>query len=92
MLRTKNGRNKSRIDSQRSVVVFVKDNRVGFNIKHLNKLSCVMQRDLVASYRPGVSAYVVKPVNFHMFLSAAKELGGFWALINESPPGGVKKR
>jgi hypothetical protein len=34
----------------------------------------------------------LKPVNFHMFLSAAKELAGFWALINESPPGGVKKR
>jgi hypothetical protein len=36
--------------------------------------------------------FFAKPVNFHMFLNAAKELGGFWALINEPPPGGVMKR
>jgi hypothetical protein len=46
----------------------------------------------VASYKPGVSAYVVKPVNFHEFVNAVKELGGFWALINEPPPGSVEKR
>ena len=50
------------------------------------------ERDLVASYQPGVSAYVVKPVNFHEFVNAVKELGGFWALINEPPPGSVEKR
>ena len=50
------------------------------------------ERDLVASYKPGVSAYVVKPLNFHEFVNAVKELGGFWALINELPPGSVEKR
>ena len=40
----------------------------------------------------GVSAYVVEPVNFHEFVNAVKELEGSCALINEPPPGSVKKR
>ena len=50
------------------------------------------ERDLVASYRLGVNAYVVKPVDFHEFVNAVKDLGGFWALVNEQPPGSVKRR
>jgi CheY-like chemotaxis protein len=49
------------------------------------------ERDLVKGYRLGVNAYVVKPVDFHQFVNAIKELGAFWALINEPPPGSVKK-
>ena len=49
------------------------------------------EKDMVASYRLGVNAYVVKPVDFHEFINAVKELGVFWALINEPPPGSVKK-
>ena len=49
------------------------------------------ERDLVASYKLGVNAYVVKPVDFHEFVNAIKELGVFWAIINEPPPGSVKK-
>lgn len=49
------------------------------------------ERDMVASYKLGVNAYVVKPVNFHEFVNAIKELGAFWAVINEPPPGSVKK-
>ena len=48
-------------------------------------------RDMVASYRLGVNAYVVKPVDFHEFVNAVKELGVFWAVINEPPPGSVQK-
>ena len=47
--------------------------------------------DMVASYKLGVNAYVVKPVDFHEFVNAIKELGIFWAVINEPPPGSVKK-
>src|SRR4030095_15178831 len=47
------------------------------------------ERDMVASYKLGVNAYVVKPVDFHEFVNAVKELGIFWALINEPPPGSV---
>src|SRR6202521_1006546 len=50
------------------------------------------ERDMVASYRLGVNAYVVKPVDFHEFVNAIKELGVFWAIINEPPPGSVAKR
>jgi DNA-binding response OmpR family regulator len=49
------------------------------------------EKDVVASYKLGVNAYVVKPVDFHEFVNAVKELGIFWAVINESPPGSVKK-
>jgi DNA-binding response OmpR family regulator len=49
------------------------------------------EKDVVASYKLGVNAYVVKPVDFHEFVNAVKELGVFWALINESPPGSVRK-
>jgi CheY-like chemotaxis protein len=49
------------------------------------------ERDMVASYKLGVNAYVVKPVDFHEFINAVKELGVFWALINEPPPGSIKK-
>ena len=50
------------------------------------------ERDLVESYKLGVNAYVVKPVDFHEFVNAIKELGVFWAVINEPPPGSVRKR
>ena len=48
------------------------------------------ERDLVASYRLGVNAYVVKPVDFHEFVNAIKELGIFWGIINQPPPGSIK--
>lgn len=47
-------------------------------------------RDLEECYRLGVNAYVVKPVRFHEFVEAIKQVGVFWALINEPPPGSVK--
>lgn len=50
------------------------------------------EKDMIASYRLGVNAYVVKPVDFHEFVNAIKELGVFWAVINEPPPGSVQKK
>ncbi|MEX5218325.1 MAG: response regulator [Nitrospiraceae bacterium] len=44
------------------------------------------ERDLAESYALGANAYVVKPVEFHQFLKAVKELGIFWGVINEPPP------
>ena len=49
------------------------------------------EKDVVASYQLGVNAYVVKPVDFHEFVNAIKELGVFWAIINEAPPGSAAK-
>ena len=50
------------------------------------------ERDMVASYRLGVNAYVVKPVDFHEFVNGIKELGIFRAVINGPPPGSVRKK
>ncbi len=44
------------------------------------------ERDLIKSYELGVNAYVVKPVDFKSFIEAVKQLGVFWAVINEAPP------
>jgi len=49
------------------------------------------EQDMLRSYKLGVNAYVVKPVNFHEFITAVKELGMFWAIINQPPPGSIKK-
>ena len=46
--------------------------------------SSKMESDLVSSYSLGVNAYVVKPVEFENFIKAVKELGSFWAILNES--------
>jgi CheY-like chemotaxis protein len=45
------------------------------------------EQDLTRSYHLGVNAYVVKPVDFTEFVSAIRELGLFWAIINQPPPG-----
>ena len=44
------------------------------------------EQDLIKSYELGVNAYVVKPVDFKDFIQAVKEIGVFWAIINELPP------
>jgi CheY-like chemotaxis protein len=44
------------------------------------------EQDLVRSYELGVNAYVVKPVDFQKFVECIKQIGFFWALINEPPP------
>ena len=43
--------------------------------------------DLLRSYELGVNAYVVKPVDFNEFVRAISDLGIFWAVLNEPPPG-----
>lgn len=48
------------------------------------------EKDLVKSYQLGVNAYVVKPVAFKDFIAAIQELGIFWAVVNEPPPGSLK--
>jgi len=50
------------------------------------------EQDLVKSYQLGVNAYVVKPVDFQQFAKSIKEIGFFWAIVNEPPPGVLKRR
>ncbi|MBK7175415.1 MAG: response regulator [Bacteroidales bacterium] len=60
--------------------------------KNLMSLPVVMltssreEPDLKRCYELGVNAYVVKPVNFRDFLEAVKNIGIFWAILNEQPP------
>lgn len=49
------------------------------------------ERDLLESYANGVNAYVVKPVEFQELVKAVTLLGSFWAILNEPPPGSVRK-
>lgn len=46
------------------------------------------EQDLIRGYDLGVNAYVVKPIDFEDFAIAVKEIGVFWAIINELPPKG----
>lgn len=49
------------------------------------------EQDLIRSYELGVNAYVVKPVDFQKFVESIKQIGFFWAIINEPPPGALKR-
>ena len=44
------------------------------------------EKDLIQSYQLGVNAYVVKPVAFEEFMNAVRNLGLFWAVLNQPPP------
>ena len=48
------------------------------------------EQDLLRSYELGVNAYVVKPVDFTEFVRAIADLGIFWAVLNEPPPGSAR--
>ncbi len=49
------------------------------------------EQDLVKSYKLGVNAYVVKPVAFADFVRVLNQLGCFWAIVNQPPPGSVPR-
>ena len=49
------------------------------------------ERDLLESYQLGVNAYVVKPMKFQDFVDAVKQVGAFWGVINEAPPGSLRR-
>ena len=48
------------------------------------------EKDLLRSYKLGVNAYVVKPVGFKEFIEGIQDLGIFWAVLNEPPPGSAR--
>ena len=49
------------------------------------------EKDVTAGYQLGSNAYVVKPVAFAEFFKAIQDLGIFWAVLNEPPPGALRK-
>jgi len=49
------------------------------------------ESDLARSYELGANAYVVKPVKFEDFAEAVRHIGAFWALLNDPPPGSMRR-
>jgi two-component system, response regulator len=43
------------------------------------------ETDIIESYKLGVNAYIVKPVDFDRFVKAVSELGLFWLVLNQPP-------
>jgi len=58
----------------------------------LKKIPIVMltssreEPDLKEAYQLGANAYVVKPVDFGQFTDVVRQVGAFWAVLNEVPP------
>jgi CheY-like chemotaxis protein len=50
------------------------------------------EQDLVKSYELGANAYVVKPIDFQQVVAAIRQLGLFWAVLNEVPNGHLRTR
>ncbi len=42
-------------------------------------------RDIVESYQLGVNSFIVKPVDFEQFTEVVRQLGFYWALLNQPP-------
>ena len=42
--------------------------------------------DIIAGYHLGANSYVRKPVEFHCFADAIKQVGLYWLVLNEAPP------
>lgn len=43
------------------------------------------EEDIIKGYNLGVNAYVVKPLDFMSLINVVKQIGIFWATINELP-------
>ena len=63
----------------------IKESELLHDIPVVVLTSSKMESDLITSYNLGVNAFVIKPVKFEEFVSAIKDLGSFWAILNESP-------
>lgn len=50
------------------------------------------ESDIAQSYKSGVNAFVVKPMEFSALVRAVSDAGSFWAVLNEPPVGSTKYR
>ena len=47
--------------------------------------SSTEEQDMIKGYKLGANSYVCKPVDFVHFVEAARELGRYWLVLNETP-------
>ena len=45
------------------------------------------EQDRIAGYALGANSYVRKPVDFAQFAEAVRQLGLYWLVLNQPPPG-----
>jgi two-component system, response regulator len=45
------------------------------------------EQDRLTGYSLGANSYVQKPVDFDQFIGAVRQLGLYWLILNEPPPG-----
>lgn len=43
------------------------------------------EQDVIESYKLGVNSYIVKPVDFHQFVEAVKQVNLYWLVLNQGP-------
>lgn len=47
------------------------------------------EQDIINGYKLGANSYIRKPVDFDQFIEAVKQLGLYWLVLNEPPPGKI---
>lgn len=67
------------------VLKLIKDNPILKTTPVVILTSSKMESDLLTSYKLGANSFIIKPVQYQEFIKAIKELGSFWAILNESP-------
>ena len=67
------------------VLAQIKENEKLKNIPVVILTSSKIESDLLTSYDLGANAFIIKPVQFEDFVKTIKEVGSFWAILNETP-------
>jgi CheY-like chemotaxis protein len=49
------------------------------------------EQDLIKGYALGANSYVRKPVDFEQFIEAVRQLGLYWLMLNDAPPGSTAR-